>query len=66
MKTAQTVKGEPIAASATAPRQAICLRCGGEVTLRHRHRMNNMGVVYFWRHHSNRNLKCGARARPVG
>ena len=66
MKMAQTVNGERIHASATAPQQAICLSCGGEVTLRHRHRMNKEGVVYFWRHRSNRNLKCTARARPVG
>lgn len=66
MKMAQTAKGEPVLATATAPPQAICRWCGGEVTLRHRHRMNKQGVVYFWRHRSNRNLKCTARARPVG
>lgn len=66
MKTAQTEKGESVLASATAPRQALCRYCGGEVILRHRHRMNNQGVVYYWRHRSNRNLKCTARTRPVG
>jgi hypothetical protein len=64
MKTAFTVKGQPILASDFAPMNAFCPACGDTVVLRQRRRMNNGGIAYFWRHLRNRNLGCAARVYP--
>ncbi len=65
MKTAQKINGQPVLASASAPHQAICPYCGGQVVLRQRQLMNQGGVVYYWRHRENHNLRCSGRTRPV-
>ena len=55
---------QPIAAAADAPTQAICPHCGGQVTLRCRHRMNGT-AVYFWRHLDNHNRECSSRSHAA-
>ncbi|MEW5988927.1 MAG: hypothetical protein AB1791_20065 [Chloroflexota bacterium] len=65
MKTAQTTDGKLVEATAAAPLQAICPRCGGLLTLRHRRTMDNGTMTYFWRHSSNVNRHCSARNGPL-
>ena len=45
-----------------APKEAICPRCGGKLTLRSRKAMNNCQQTYFWRHRPNQNRQCRDRA----
>lgn len=65
MQLAQTLDGEKIAATAQAPKEAICPYCGGELILRSRKGMNNGKSTYYWRHHSNQNRHCSARYKAV-
>lgn len=65
MNIAQSVDGEPLAADAHAPKEALCPRCGGVVELRSRRTMDREKVTYYWRHRNNRNTTCRARQRPV-
>ena len=58
------VDGKPVEAQPNAPKQAICPTCGEIVTLRHRKRMGEDKVTYFWRHQNNQGRDCGARKRP--
>lgn len=65
MKLAMNRVGEMIQACPDAPKQALCPRCKGLVTLRMRRRSQRPGdVTYFWRHGDHANLKCPARFRP--
>ena len=66
MKIAQTQDGQTIEATATAPKQAICPRCGGRLVLRGRRIMGNDEKTYFWRHQRNQNRHCSARSHPIG
>ena len=50
MKTAVSSYGKPVAASHSAPTEAICPKCGGAVMLRVRRLMANSGNSYYWRH----------------
>lgn len=66
MKIAFTTASRPIKAAPDAPTKAVCPQCGGTVTLRHRKRMNNEGISYFWRHSDNhQGHRCRARTSPV-
>ncbi len=64
MKIAHSSSGEPIVADAGAPAQAVCPHCGGRLILRSRRLMGSMKLTYYWRHGSNRNLRCDRRSRP--
>ena len=65
MKTAyHPGTNQPITAVVGAPTQAICPHCGGQVTLRCRHRMNGT-AVYFWRHLDNHNRECSSRSHAA-
>ena len=66
MKIAQTVDGNSVEATASAPKEAICPYCHGKLSLRSRRTMNNGHRTYFWRHRSNKNRHCTARNRPFG
>jgi DNA-directed RNA polymerase subunit RPC12/RpoP len=66
MKIAQTFEGQPIEASVTAPKEAVCPCCGGRLLLRARKLMGDGQRVYYWRHQGNRNRDCSARKRPGG
>ncbi|MCB8968148.1 MAG: hypothetical protein H6660_14785 [Ardenticatenaceae bacterium] len=65
MKVAQNKDGNPVVATDSAPKQAICPRCGGVLELRSRRTMGDGCLTYFWRHQSNNNTKCTGRRRPV-
>ncbi|MCB8953103.1 MAG: hypothetical protein H6650_13935 [Ardenticatenales bacterium] len=64
MKTACLANGESILADVDAPDTAYCPTCGGELILRSRRLMVTGEQTYFWRHASNRNLRCQERSRP--
>ena len=66
MKIAQTSEGQPIEASADAPKEAVCPCCGGRLLLRSRNVMGDGQRVYYWRHQGNQNRDCSARKRPGG
>jgi hypothetical protein len=65
MKIASLENGARIEASITAPEQAKCPHCECVVVLRHRRRMNNEGVTFYWRHPNNQKTFCRARKRPI-
>ncbi|MCP4425075.1 MAG: hypothetical protein GY803_11315 [Chloroflexi bacterium] len=65
MKIAQTPEGQTVKAEAASPKQAICPRCGGRLSLRSRRVMGNDKKTYFWRHQGNMNRHCSARRQPV-
>ncbi len=65
MQLAQTIDGKTVPAAADAPKEAICPRCGGKLTLRSRKAMNNCQQTYFWRHRPNQNRQCRARHKPI-
>jgi hypothetical protein len=50
MKTAVSSCGMSLAATCSAPAQAICPKCGGVVILKARKLMANAGNTYYWRH----------------
>ena len=64
VKKALTQDGILIEATATSPPMAICRYCGGVAILRHRTRMINEGVSYYWRHPNNRYMNCRGRRGP--
>jgi len=63
MKIAKTNDGEQVEASESAPREAICVFCGGLVILRGRKLMGSDKKAYFWRHQDNKNMNCRGRSR---
>ena len=65
MKIAENKRGEQIIATSSAPKEARCPYCGGILNLRSRRTMNNGEVTYYWRHGSNRDVRCSARRRPM-
>jgi hypothetical protein len=65
VKLAKIKDDKLIEASESAPQEAICPYCGGEVTLRSRRTMNGGEKSYYWRHLNNQNRNCSGRTRMV-
>ena len=65
MKIACSRNGETIVADVNAPDIAYCPTCGSDLVLRRRRLMVTGEKTYFWRHASNRNLRCQERSRST-
>ena len=63
MKLAVDSSGDPIEASADAPKKAICPYCKAVVILRTRRReYQKEELTYYWRHENHSNPNCPVRS----